>query len=178
MVTAIDTRETGQFVKVILLYGASFDGERRIERNSTIFGTASYSGKGSKVYMKFHRLLFPSGQEFKIEAQALNAVDYSPGLIGEYHGTAGGRIGAAVGLTMLAGISDVMVEREMPGQNALMPTPKSTLKNAFYNGVAKSAEQEARRQADSIGEADDFVTVEAGDDVIVSLTETFKGEPL
>lgn len=176
LLSAVDTREPGQLVKVGIPYGASFDGERRIERNSTIFGTVNYPGKSDKVYIKFHRLLFPNGQEFKIEAQALGSLDYSPGLIGEYHGTGTGRIASTVGLTMLSGISDVMVEREMPGQNAIMPTPRATLKNGFYNGLAKATEQEAQRQAESIGEEPDFVTIEAGDDVIISLTETFKGE--
>lgn len=178
LLTAIDTRESGQLVKVGLPYGASFDSERRIERNSTIFGTVSYPGKSEKVYIKFHRLLFPNGQEFKIDAQALGSLDYSPGLLGEYHGTGGARVATTVGLTMLSGISDVLVEREMPGPNAFMPTPKATLKNGFYNGLSKATEQEAQRQAEAIGEVPDYVTIEAGDDLIISLTETFKGESM
>jgi hypothetical protein len=77
---------------------------------------------------------------------------------------------------MVSGMSDIMVEKEVSGGMLPVANPKSTMKNAFYNGLAKASEQEAQRQAGKLGEEKDYVTVEAGSDVVISLTETFKGE--
>ena len=176
LLTAIDTREQNSFVKVLLPYGAAFDRDRRIERNSTLFGTVNYPGTGDKVYIKFNRVLSPDGKEFKIEAQALNAQDYSPGLAGESHDGAGGRIATTTGLTMLSGMSDVLVEKQVSGGFNPTTTPKSTMRNAFFNGLTKSTQREAERQAEKITQQKDYVTIEAGEDIIISLTETFNGE--
>lgn len=178
LLTSIDTREQNSLVKVLLPYGVAFDHDRRIDRNSMLFGTVNYPGNGEKVFIKFHRVLFPDSREFKIEAQALGAMDYSPGLLGDYHDAAGTRMGSVLGLTLVAGMSDVLVEKEVSGQFSPVTTPKSTLKNAFYNGLTKATEQEAQRKAGKLAEEKDFITVEAGLDLIVSLTETFKGEAL
>lgn len=177
LLNAIDSREQNSFVRAIIPYGASFDHDRRLDRNSILFGTATYPDGGEKVYVKFTRVLLPNGQEFKIEAQALSSLDYAPGLTGEEHDGAGGRIGTTLGLTMLSGITDVMVQREALGQYGA-PTPKAGLRNGLYNGIARATENEAQRRAAKINDAKDYVTIEAGQDVIISLTETFKGENL
>lgn len=177
LLTAIDTREQNPFVKVLLPYGASFNRERKIQKNSVVFGTVSYPGSGNKVYIKLTRLLDPGGQEFRVDAQALSSLDYSPGLAGDLHGAEGERLAATLGLTMIAGMSDVLVEKEAMGQT-ISPTPKSSMKNAFYNGLTRATEDEAQRQAGKLTDQQDYVTIDAGQDVIVSLTETFKGEPL
>lgn len=176
LLNGIDTREQNSFVRVLLPYGASFNQERKLERNSVLFGTATYPGTGEKVYVKFSRGLLPDGREFKLEAQALSSADFSPGLYGDLHGAAGMRVASTLGLTMVSGMSDIMVEKEVSGGMLPVANPKSTMKNAFYNGLAKASEQEAQRQAGKLGEEKDYVTVEAGSDVVISLTETFKGE--
>lgn len=177
LITAIDTRAQGALVRVLLPYGAAFDHDRRIDRGSVIFGTTSYPGSGEKVYLKFNRILLPSGQEFKIQAEALSSADYSPGISGGEHDGTEERLAGTVGLSMISGVSEVMVEKEALNQYAA-PTPKSSLRNGFYNGMNKATQGEIERRAAKMNGEQDFVTIEAGADVIVSLTETFKGESL
>lgn len=177
LMTGIDTRESNALVRVMAPYGASFDYDRRLDKNSVLFGTASYSGSGSKVYVKFHRVLFPDGREFRIEAEALSSRDYTPGISGDENDGAGEKALATVGLTMLSGITDTLTEKESLSTFG-EPTAKSSLKNGIYHGMTKATEAEAQRRAAKMRDAPDYVTIEAGRDLFVSLTETFKGEPL
>ncbi|MCB9085772.1 MAG: TrbI/VirB10 family protein [Bdellovibrionaceae bacterium] len=171
--TKIDTR-TPHAVKVILPYGGSSKGGgSHIAKNTVLLGKVSYPGQGDRVYLKFDRGVLPSGEEFSLEAQALSSKDYSPGIIGEFHGNTGSRIAAVLGLSMVSGMSEVLVEKEALGQG-YTATPKATLKNGFFNGAAKVADMESQRQAERLAATPEYVTVEAGSDVIVSLTGALK----
>ena len=174
--TTIDTRQAEQLVKVLLPYGGRFQGGGEIPKQSIIFGHVSYGGKGKKVFVKFSKGIFPSGEEFSLEAQALSSGDYSPGVLGRFHGNADVKIASALGLTMVAGMSDVLTEKESLGGSALQSgavTPKATMKNALYHGVSQVAKTEAQRQAEAIGNEQEYVTVDAGTDLIVSLTKAY-----
>ena len=174
--TTIDTRQAEQLVKVLLPYGGRFQGGGEIPKNSVVFGQVSYGGKGKKVFIKFGKGTFPGGQEFPLEAQALSSSDYSPGISGSFHGNADVRIASTLGLTMVAGMSDVLTEKESLGGSALQSgavTPKATMKNALYHGVSEVANAEAQRQAEAIGDEQEYVTVDAGTDIIVSLTKAY-----
>lgn len=174
--TTIDTRQGDQLVKVLLPYGGRFQGGGEIPKHSIIFGQVSYGGKGKKVFVKFSKGIFPSGEEFPLEAQAMSSGDYSPGISGRFHGNADMRIASTLGLTMVAGMSDVLTEKESLGGSALQSgavTPKATMKNALYHGVSEVAKSEAGRQAEAIGDEEEYVTVDAGTDLIVSLTRAY-----
>lgn len=177
LLSAIDTREPSPLVKVILPYGVSFNHERKIDRGAVLFGTVTYPGQGDKAYIRLSRLLLPDGKELRIDAQVLSSVDYSPGVYGEVHGAGGERIATTLGLTMLSGVTETLVEREAIGQ-AISATPKASLRNGFYNGLTRATESEAERLAGKVMDQNDFLTIESGQDVIVSLTETFRGENL
>ncbi len=174
--TTIDTRAADQVVKVLLPYGGRASAGGELPKNTTLFGQVTYDGKGEKVFVKFTKGLLPSGQEFAVEAQALNPGDYSPGLAGHFHGNADTRVASSLGLTMIAGMSDVLTEKESLGGGGFLPgsvTPKSTMRNAIMHGVSQVAQDEATRQAEAIGQEPQYVTVDAGTDLIVSLTKAF-----
>ena len=76
---------------------------------------------------------------------------------------------------MLSGMADTLVEKETLSQYAA-PTAKSNLRNGFYNGLNKASQTEIERRAAKTNNEKDYVTVDAGADVIISLSETFKGE--
>lgn len=176
---AIDTRDASQFVKVLLPYGGSSKNGGELPKNSVLQGEFSYGGKGNKVFVKLNKGVLPSGKEIKVDAQVLDPNNYSPGLEGRYHGNADMRIASSLGLTLVAGISDVLTEKESLGGGGLLPggiTPKSNLKNAVYHGVSQVAETEATRQAEALGQEQAYVTVDAGSDLIVSLTNAFVAE--
>ncbi|MCT4642790.1 MAG: TrbI/VirB10 family protein [Bacteriovoracaceae bacterium] len=174
LLNSIDTRQTGQMVKVLLPYGGKHKGSGgSLPSNTIIFGRPIYSGEGAKVQIKFNRALFPDGEEINFMAQALSPKDYSIGIEGEFHGNTGGRTAAVLGLTMVAGMSETLVKKEALGQG-FQVTPKASLKNGFYNGVSKVANMEANRNAKELMDKQEYVTVDAGKSIIVSLTSTYK----
>jgi hypothetical protein len=177
LLTGIDTREPNSLARVLVPYGGSFDHERHIDKNSILFGNVAYSGSGERVYIKFTRFLSPDGKEFKVDAQALSSADYSPGLSGEENDGAGSRLAGTVGLTMFSGMTDALTNKQALTEFGDV-SAKPTLRDGFYNGLAKSTNQEAQRRAAKMNDAKDYVTIPAGLDLIVSLTETFKGEGL
>jgi len=180
LLNGIDTRNQNQIIKVLLPYGARHRNGGTIPKNTTLLGAVSYSGQGEKVYIGFNRAIFPNGKEYKINAQALNSKDYSAGLVGEFHGNADLRIAAAIGLTMVSAAAGVLTTKatigalDQSGQATIVP--ESTMRNALLHGVSKVSEQEATRQAQELEQKKQYVTVDAGSDLIVSLLITFNGE--
>lgn len=173
LLTSIDTREPEQFYKVFLPYGGKFKGGAEIPKGSTLYGKIRYSGKGRKVFISFTKGVFPTGQEFAIQAQALNSKDYSPGILGDFHGQTGSRVAATLGLSVISAASNVLTERQELGRFGAV-APKANLKNAMYAGISRAAEMEASRQAESLNEKEEYVTVDAGKDLIVNLTGEYK----
>ncbi|MEZ4744002.1 MAG: TrbI/VirB10 family protein [Bdellovibrionota bacterium] len=147
-----------------------------IPKNSIVFGTAKYSGKGQKVFLQLSKLLLPDGKEVKLIAQALNSYDYSPGIEGEFHGKATERIVSTLGLSMVSAMTETLTEREVLGKGEVTEArPKATMKNALYQGVSKASEMEAQRQASEMNQDPEFVTIPAGQELIINLLETYYG---
>lgn len=174
LITPIDTRDEKQFIKVLLPYGGSRNGSKLLDKDTMLLGSVQYSGTGEKVFINFIKAILPTGQEIEISAQALNPSDYSTGIKGEHHGTAGVRIATTLGLSMVSGMTEVLTEKKALGESGAI-TPKATMKNAMYHGVSKVADMEASRQAGELAQEKPYVTIEAGIDLIVSLTAPFRG---
>lgn len=170
----LDSRENGQMVKVILPYGGKIKGSPvELPKETLLMGQLSYPGHGDKVFINFNRGVLSNGKEFNISAQALSPKDFAPGLTGEHHGTFGPRLASTLGLTMVAGMSDVLMEKEALGQS-IEPTPKATMKNALLHGTSQVAQAEANRHAQELGNSPEYVTISEGADLIVSLTKAFQ----
>ncbi|WP_127718216.1 TrbI/VirB10 family protein [Halobacteriovorax sp. HLS] len=168
LISRIDTREQNQFIKVLLPYGGSFKGRSKLPNDTILLGTAKYSGHGKKVFVQFAKAILPTGMEVEINAQALNPDDYSSGILGDYHGTAGVRIATTLGLSMVSGMTEVLTEKKALGESGAV-TPKATMKNALYHGVSKVTDMEAARQAQELSAEKPYVTIDAGVDLIISL---------
>lgn len=168
LLTAIDTRDENQIIKVILPFGGVFKNNRILENNTIVLGRASYPEEGKKVFVSFYKGINPNGKEFKIEAQALNSKNYSSGLEGEYHSQADLRLLANLGLKVISASSEVLVEKEGLSDSHA-PTPRANIKNAFLRGLSEGANIEASRQAQKVRAKKEYVTIDAGEDIIVSL---------
>lgn len=175
LLTSIDTREKGQFYKVLLPYGGKGKTGAEIPKNTVLLGKISYPGKGEKVFIKFSRGVLPNGKEFSIEAQALDTEKYSPGISGEFHGKGNIRIATTLGLTMVSGMTDVLTEKQELGRNGAVAA-KATLKNGLYKGLSQASQVEAQRQASELASEPEYLTVDSGKDLIVNLTRSFKIE--
>ena len=124
LLTAIDTRDKGQRVKVILPYGGTFKNQRILARNTVLLGRIRYLGRGEKVFVSLGKGVTPEGREFALKAQALSSKDYSSGLLGDYHSQTDLRLFGAVGLSMLSRAGDVLTEREALSEGTpLLPKP-------------------------------------------------------
>ncbi len=170
--TSIDTR-TAHTVKVILPYDGTHKGSGgNLPRNTILLGRVSYPGEGNRVYVQFTKGVLPNGEEITLQAQAMSSKDYSPGISGELHGNTGNRVISVLGLSMIGGMSDVLVEKEALGQG-FTTTPKATMRNAALSGVARVADMEANYQAQKLSQTPEYVTLNAGADLIVSLTGAY-----
>ena len=87
-------------------------------------------------------------------------------------GNLGPRVAATLGLSVISGASSVLTEREEMGRMG-MPVPKATLKNAALGGLGQAANDEAQRQAQKLTEEPEYVTVDAGKDLIINLTGAY-----
>lgn len=180
LINGIDTRQDNQSLKVILPYGGSHPAGGKIPRDSVLLGSASYSG-GDRVYIRFNRIIFPNGQEYRIDAQGLSSGDYTPGLVGVHHSETDLRVAGSLGLTMVSAVTDVMTQRTVYGSNPYgmgMAQPDATMKNATLQGVSQVAKQESGRVGSKMQEKEEYLTVITGGDLIISLLTPFKGEPL
>lgn len=170
--TAIDTREQSQIIKILLPYGGKSKLGVEIEKGTILFGQVSYSGKGRKVSVTITKGLTPDEQEFDIAAHVLDPANYSVGLMGESNSQSDLRVLSALGLAVAAGAADIMVEREVMngfGQTAARPT----IGNAALSGLSASTQEEANRQGEKFKDSEDYVTLPAGRDVIISLTKSY-----
>lgn len=173
LLTSIDTREAEQLYKVFLPYGGNFKGGAEIPKGSTLYGKIRYPGKGRKVFLSFNKGVYPTGEEFEIQAQALSSKDYSPGVRGDFHGQSGSRVAATLGLAVVSGASAILAERQQaglsPGNTGVSPRVRASL----YGGLSETAQNEAQRRAQGLSEKAEYVTVDAGKDLIVNLTGAY-----
>ncbi len=178
LINGIDTRQDNQVLKVSLPYGGSHPSGGKIPRDTVLLGSASYSG-GDRVYIRFTRVIYPNGQEYRIDAQALSSGDYTPGLIGYHHSETDLRVAGSLALTMVSAGADVLTQRTMLGANAYgmgMNQPNPTMGNAALQGVSQVTKQEAERVGSKMQNKEEYLTVPTGGDLIVSLLIPFKGE--
>lgn len=175
LVTTIDTRQKNQWVKVILPFGGSFKGRGKIPKDTIFLGNTQYVGKGSRVFINLSKGVLPSGREFRLQAQVLDSQGQVQGLLGKYHSRRGGRIASVLGLSMISGMTDVLVQKEAVGKSETV-TPKASLENAFYHGASKVAELEAQRQALELGEMLPYVTIPRGTRLVINLISPIKGD--
>ena len=173
LLTSVDTREREQLYKALLPYGGKGKRGEGLPKNTILFGTITYPNRGRKVFMRFTKALLPDGREVVLQAQALSAKDYSPGLEGKLHRGATSRIAATLGLTMVSAFTDTLTQKQVLGSEGVV-TPKATLKDALYQGIAKASAAEAPRQAEELSKAQAYVTVPAGKEMIVNLLATYR----
>jgi hypothetical protein len=172
LLSAVDTRDLSSMIKVLLPYGAKFQGKEFLERDTVLIGKATFSGKGERVFLTFDKAIDSNGREMPIMAHALDTSDYANGVIGDTHSETGMRVAGTLGLTMISGMTDVLTEKTAHGDFGIT-TPKSSMKNAVFHGISKVSEMEASRQVEELAQASPYITLDAGMDVIITLSSAF-----
>jgi hypothetical protein len=166
--STIDTRDSAQTVRVVLPYGGkSKDGSSELPRGTMLLGAVRYPGKGEKVFIQFQQAVLPEGKVVKLAAIALDPKDYSTGLTGDIQSQAKSRALSVMGLGVVSAMGNVLTEKEAMGQYQV--EAKANMKNALLSGAGKAAEVEASRLQGQ-GEIEDYLQVDAGTAVVISLT--------
>ena len=182
LLSSINTNEQGQVIKASLPYGARHPRGGSLPKGTILHGLASLDGESDKVFIRFHKIIFPDGKEFRIDAQALNSADYSPGLLGVRHSNTDLKMASSIGLTMVSTASDVLTRRSgigsIGGITMGPDSPDATMKNAILQGVSQASRQEAQKQAQDLGNVPDYVTIPSGSDLIINLLSPFNGEAI
>lgn len=167
LLSSIDTRNLST-KKVILPYGVkSKTGDVLLPVGTIIIGQPGYPGQGEKVFINFTKGVLPHGKQFDLQGQALSTNDNSPGLTGVFHSNTVNRVASVLGLSMVSGVTEVLVEKESLGQGFNV-TPRPYVKNGLLNGVSKVANTEANIQASKLAAKPEYVTIDTGQDLIVS----------
>lgn len=172
LINNIDTRDPS-VVRVLLPKGGESMGVE-IPSGSILSGQFSYSGNGDKVFIVFHRLDTSEGKIQKINARALDSQDYSSGVRGERYSENGIKIASQMGLSMFAGMTDTLTDKEALGMGANVVQAKPTMKNALLQGISKAAQDEAGRTATEIQSLKDYVIVTEGKEIIIQLLEDYR----
>lgn len=172
LLSTIDTRSPSP-VRVRISHGGESNGIE-IQKGSVLTGQYSVGGSDGRVFVSFSRLDTPDGEAQRIQAQALDSGTYTAGISGELRSDAGLKSAASLGLTMFAGMADVLTEKESLGfaQNGVQAKP--TMRNALLQGLSRSAEEQTGRMAAEINSAKDYVVVPEGKELIIELTEDFR----
>ena len=170
----VDTRDGEGTVRVLLPYGMAHKSRRTIPKETVLLGRIS-SAKGEKVFVSFHKAVYPDGKEYGISAHAVDPHDFTAGIEGTIHGNIDLKMAAAMGLSMVGAMGGVLAEKESLGGEYGRITVKSTLKDAALSGLSEVAERESRRRLEAVGREahGGYATVQKGEALIVTLTEAF-----
>ncbi|MBY0386308.1 hypothetical protein K2X05_14215 [bacterium] len=173
LLTSVDTREPSQICKAMVL-DRSLQG---LPYKSLLFGSA-IMGASHRAIINFDHALLPTGEELNIKAQAIDSKTNLIGVSGDYHGKLGSRAIGTMGLNMVSGMSEVLAQKESLGGIQGQVAVKSSLKNAFYNGIAKTAESEAGRQAEQLNQEPEYVLLKNGTEFSIQLLEKVQEEKI
>jgi Bacterial conjugation TrbI-like protein len=171
LMNPIDTRAQSK-VRVRLPRGGE-QGESEIEPGSILFGQFNYSGDGDRVQIVFSRLDSPSGTSKPINAVALDAKTFTPGIAGDEFTGNGEKIAAGIGFNMLSGMSDTLTDRESLGNAFNGVQAKPSMKNALLQGVSRASQDQANQAESNIEQTRSFVLVPEGKELIIELEEDF-----
>ncbi len=179
LLDSIDSRNGSSVTRVVLPYGAQNIKGGSIPKNSTLVGSITASGESEKIFIRFSKIIFPSGEAYKIDAQALTSNDYSPGIIGSVQSNADSRMFGSVAMTIVSTAADVFTQKTtmggMPPGIGMMQT-EPTAKNAALQGISQLAKEEAGRKAQKAQSAENYVVAPADSDLIVNLLSPFNFE--
>ncbi len=162
---------TDGIVKAKLTQSLIVDGEPLIPENSILFGKGK-SGE-ERLYVEFNKVIFPSGESFQILAQSFDPSDKIQGLKGAIVGTRAKKMGMAMGLGFLGGLTDGM--RETSG-SSLFTNQKPTVKDAALSGASKAALDQSEAYLEEMKKSPNIIEVKSGTEFIIIIDEPKRKE--
>ena len=142
-----------------------------IPAGSRVIGAAQYDEKSRRILLRFNTFVYPDGDQHSVQALGMMA-DGSAGLEGDYHsGESNRQIGRFLG-HFASGMADGMKERQASGQFGMAYEPGS-LKNGVLNGVALSAEDQAKATTEDLNSTKPIMTLASGQPFVLFLEREY-----
>ncbi len=172
LLNTIDSRDPSQLVRVRLLYGLKTRSGVHFKPGSIALGKATYNQGNDRVYVSFFTIINPDGSEEPVNAQALDSKDFSTGLVGHVHSDKAIKVAGSVALNVISAAAGFAQQRSM--NSAGVQVPDFNAENALLAGASGVARDEANSTLGELKSEQDYITVDAGKDLIVILTKSIR----
>ncbi len=142
-----------------------------IPSGSRLYGGGMLEGASQRVVVQFDSVVFPTGEERSISAEA-QTLDGQSGLPGEYHSGGFQKQAGKVASSFTAGLAHGLMDREAGGMMGA-PFEPGNLKNGLLNGIKSSAVDYAQNYSQEMQQVKPYATVEPGTQFRVFLKQGF-----
>jgi type IV secretory pathway VirB10-like protein len=142
-----------------------------IPAGSRVIGSASFDDSSKRIQLRFHTFVYPEGDQHGLQGIGLMR-DGSAGIAGDYHSEDFKRQSGRFLGNLIGGIADGMKERQASGPMGI-PMEAGSLKNGILNGIALSAQDQAKQYATGLEGAKPYMTLEAGQNFVIFLEREY-----
>lgn len=148
---------TDGLIKAKLLKPVIVDNEPIIPENAILIGIGK-SGD-DRLFVEFQKIVLPSGETYKITAQAFENDDRIQGIKGSIVGTRSKKMMMAMGLGFLGGMADGMRENT---SGSYFSNQKPTTRDAALSGASKAALDQSEAYLEEMKKSPNIIQVKSG----------------
>jgi len=148
---------TDGLVKARILKPVLMDNEPVIPENSVLIGVGK-SGE-DRLFIEFQKIVLPTGETYKVRAQAFENEDKVQGIKGSIVGTRSKKMMMAMGLGFLGGMADGMRENT---SGSYFSTQKPTTRDAALSGASKAALDQSEAYLEEMKKSPNIIQVKSG----------------
>ncbi len=148
---------TDGLIKAKILKPILVDNEPIIPENAVLIGIGK-SGE-DRLFVEFQKIVLPSGETYKITAQAFENDDRIQGIKGSIVGTRSKKMMMAMGLGFLGGMADGMRENT---SGSYFSSQKPTTRDAALSGASKAALDQSEAYLEEMKKSPNIIQVKSG----------------
>ncbi len=157
---------TDGLVKARILKPVLVDNEPLIPENAVLIGVGK-SGE-DRLFIEFQKIVLPTGENYKIKAQAFESEDKIQGLKGSIVGTRSKKMMMAMGLGFLGGMTDGLRENT---SGSFFSNQKPTTRDAALAGASKAALDQSEAYLEEMKKSPNIIQVKSGAEFIFIVDE-------
>lgn len=168
----LESGASNGIVKARLLSALKVDGDAILPERTTIFGRGRSSEE--RLYVEFHKAVFPSGESMVIRGQAFDARDKILGLKGALIGTRTRKMGLAIGFGVLGGMADGL--QSTSGSSLWGVQEKKSMRDAALSGASKAALDQSTAYIEEMKNAPHIIEVKTGTEFYLIIDDPIRKE--
>lgn len=168
----LESGASNGIVKARLLSALKVDGDAILPERTTIFGRGRSSEE--RLYVEFHKAVFPSGESIEIRGQAFDVRDKILGLKGSLIGTRSKKMGLAIGFGVLGGMADGL--QSTSGSSPWGVQEKKSMRDAALSGASKAALDQSTAYIEEMKNAPHIIEVKTGTEFYLIIDEPMRKE--